>query len=78
MKFFAKKDCQGNFSEPNLAEQTITMGIGEDWVVKSVLVQEGYKIELYPEIKWQGHPIIIENRYPDNDADEDCICVDLY
>lgn len=62
---------------PNLDEQHPTMGIDDFDVVKSVLLQESYKIKLYPEIEWGGHPIIVENTYTDNNED-DCICFDLY
>ena len=77
--FYSEEDCKGTKFTPNLEEQGIDMGTG-DVPVKSILLKERSKIELFSGVRWTGAQVNQKNTFPvpTNPGEEsNCICFNL-
>lgn len=78
--FYSEEDCKGTKFTPNLEEQGIDMGTG-DVPVKSILLKERSKIELFSGVRWTGDQVNQKNTFPTievtEEANNNCVCFNI-
>ena len=65
--FYSEEDCGGTKFTPNLLEQGIDMGTGAV-PVKSIMLKERSRIELFSEKRWNGAQVNQKNTFPTIEA----------